>query len=248
MVARIVSRGIMAGVALVVLEAAYAVLKPSPHLPEFDPSSEFGDPDDPPIRVAVLGDSSVTAPGVAGPGEIWVSRVCDRLARTRRVQLRSFAAGGALVRDLIESQAADAIAFQPDLIFVSVGANDTIKGILLRRFERDLDRLVESLAATGAVVVQSGVGDLGTIPRLYPPLRNMMSRRSRIFDRAHWEVARRHGSTVVDQRSDDLDIWYRDRSLWAADHFHVSARGHERWAELVWDTIDPLVNGAHGPG
>lgn len=237
----------MAGAALIALEAAYAILKPSPHLPDFDASSEFGDPRDPLIRVAVLGDSSVTAPGVDGPGDIWISRVCDRLANDRRVEMRSFAVGGALVRDLVDSQALHAVDFEPDLVFVSVGANDAIKGVPLRRFERDLDHLIGTLAETGAAVVQSGVGDLGTIPRLYPPLRNMISLRASMFDQIHWEVAERHGSTVVDQRSDDLDIWYKDRSLWAADLFHVSAKGHERWANLVWKTIDPLLNGAHGP-
>lgn len=246
MISRLVSRGLFAGAVLLGVEAAYAVLRPSPDLPEFDPSSEFGDPDDPTLRVAVLGDSSVTAPGVNGPEEIWVSHVCRRLADDRRVLLRSFAVGGAMARDLIETQVDRALRFHPDVVFVSVGANDTIKGTPLRRFRSDLGQLIGKLAATGALVIQSGVGDLGTIPRLYPPLRNLMSRRAERFDRAHWEVAEHHGTIVVNQRSDDLSLWYRDRSLWAADLFHVSARGHERWAELAWKALDPALNGSHG--
>ena len=79
MVSRILRRGAIAGVTVLGLEAAYAVLRPAPELEEFDPSGEFGDPTSPTLRVAVLGDSSVTAPGVAGPHEIWVSLVCERL-------------------------------------------------------------------------------------------------------------------------------------------------------------------------
>lgn len=247
MIRRLVRRAFIAGALVVGLEAAYAILRPSPLLRDFDPTNEFGDPDDPPIRIAVLGDSSVTAPGVNGPEEIWISHVCSRLGETRRVEMASFAVGGATARDLLATQMGAAMRYQPDLVFISVGANDAIKGVPLRVFERDLDLLVGEIAETGAVVVQSGVGELGTIPRLYPPLRNMVSRRARVFDQAHWRIADRHGTAVVDQRSDDLEIWYNDRSLWADDLFHVSAKGHERWARLVWNTLDPLVNGGHGP-
>ena len=247
MIRRLVSRGLAAGALILILETAYAVLRPSPHLPEFDPSRDFGDPEDPPIRVAVLGDSSVTAPGVEGPEEIWITHVCKKLADRRAVEMRSFAVGGATTRDLLEDQVDRAIEYEPDLVFVSVGANDAIKGVPLKLFERDLDLLIARLADIGAVVVQSGVGDLGTIPRLYPPLRNMVSRRSRMFDQVHWRVAKRYGAIVVDQRSDDLQVWYTDKSLWADDLFHVSARGHERWAKTVWKALDPVYNGSHGP-
>ena len=74
-------------------EALYALLRPVPDLEEFDPSIELGDPEHPKLRVAVLGDSSVTAPGVATAEEIWVRQVAARLAENRHVTLRSFAAG-----------------------------------------------------------------------------------------------------------------------------------------------------------
>ena len=73
-----------------------------------------------------------------------------------------------------------------------------------------------------------------------------MSRRARRFDDVHWSVADEHGANVVPQRSDDLTVWYSDRDLWAADLFHVSAAGHERWANTVWETVEPLVYGSNG--
>lgn len=244
MFGQVVRRGAIAGITLLGLEAAYAVLRPAPELEHFDPSGEFGDPANPTLRIAVLGDSSVTAPGVAGPEEIWVSLVCSRLAGTRHVILRSFAVGGSMAHDVIANQLDEAIASRPDLFFVSVGANDVIKGVPIRRFEANLDSLIGSLAATGAGVVQSGVGIMGTIPRLYPPLSHLMSRRARRFDRVHWRVAETHGTAVVDQWSDDARLWNSDRSLWAADHFHVSAAGHARWADTAWRTVEPLLNGS----
>jgi lysophospholipase L1-like esterase len=206
----------------------------------------FGDPNDPDLRVAVLGDSSVTGPGVTGPDEIWIRIVCDRLADDRYVILQSFAVGGSRAGDLIAGQMEGAIAFRPDLIFVSVGANDAIKGVSRCRFEENLDHLIGRLAETGAVVIQSGVGDLGSIPRLYPPLSRMVSKRALGFDRAHWRIADQHGTAVVHQRSDDSEPWYTDRGLWSLDLFHVSAAGHARWAETIWKTVEPLVPGPNG--
>ena len=241
MVVRLIRNGVIAGATVLGLEAAYAVLRPGPEMPDFDPSAEFGDPSNPMLRVVVLGDSSVTAPGVDGPEEIWVSIVCDRLARDHHVILRSFAVGGSTAHDVIEGQMENAILFGPDLVFVSVGANDALKGVPRRRFADNLDYLVGELADTGAHVVQSGVGELGSIPRLYPPLSNLMSRRARRFDDVHWKVAKAHSTNVAHQRSGDIKIWYTDRDLWAPDLFHVSAAGHARWADTVWATVEPLV-------
>ena len=241
MVRRLVKNGVIAGATVLGLEAAYAVLRPTPELPDFDPSAEFGSPGNPMLRVAVLGDSSVTAPGVAGPEEIWITLICERLAATHHVILQSFAVGGSMAHNVMEDQMEDAILFGPDLVFISVGANDVIKGVPRRKFEEHLDRLIGEISETGAKVIQSGVGELGSIPRLYPPLSNLMSRRARRFDDVHWKVAKEHQTNVVHQRSDDIKIWYDDRDLWAADLFHVSAAGHARWAETVWGTVEPLV-------
>ncbi len=248
MLIRILKKGALAVFAVLGLEAAYAVLRPAPDLPEFDPSDTFGNPDNPPLRVAVLGDSSVTAPGVSGPEEIWVTLVCRRLAETHHVILKSFAVGGSKASDLIENQLDDAIAFKPDLVFVSVGANDALRFIPKKKFRANLDHLIGKLAETGALVVQSGVGDLGTIPRFHPPLQNLMTRRGAAFDAIHREVAAKHGTVVIDRRDEDAEPWYRERELWAEDLFHVSAAGHALWAEMVWRTVAPLFAKADAEG
>lgn len=244
MVRKLIQRGLIAGVALVTLEAVYALLRPAPRLPEFDPSGEFGDRSLPTLIIAVLGDSSVTAPGVSHPDETWVRIVCRRLADRRHVELRSFAVGGSKTSDLVIGQLDAAIAVKPDISIISIGGNDAIHFVPIRRFERELDHVVGSLGDTGSTVILSGVGDLGTIPRLHEPLRSLMTARSAAYHRVHHKVAARHGALVADQRDDDRKLWLRDRSLWSEDLFHVSPLGHARWAETAWRTLEPaLVDG-----
>ena len=237
MIRRVLFRGAMSAVAVVSAELLYAIFRPAPKQEEFDPSATFGDAGNPPIRVAVLGDSTVTAPGVGGPDEIWISRICRRLADTFRVELKSFAVGGSMAHDLVSEQLEPALTFEPDLVILSVGANDALKGVAARVFEENLDRLVSEFSSAGATVIQSGVGDLGTIPRLLPPLRHLLSRRALQFNAVHERVAERHGSWVVPQRESPMELWRDDREMWSADLFHVSARGHEVWGDLGWKTV-----------
>ncbi len=237
MIRRALFRGFTVLALIVGLEALYALLRPVPKQEEFDPSATFGESSLPPLRVAVLGDSTVTAPGVADVAEIWVSLISKRLAATRYVTVKSFAIGGSMAHDLVTEQLTPALEFDPDLVIISVGANDVLKGVNPKKFEENLEILVSAFRDSGSVVVQSGVGDLGTIPRFLPPLRQLFSRRALRFNEIHVAVADRNQAWVVPQRDSPAELWYNDRGMWSADLFHVSSRGHEVWADLGWKTV-----------
>lgn len=242
MVSRLITRGAFVGAALLALEAAYAVLRRSPRLEDFDPSGRFGEESHRPFRLAVLGDSTVTGPGVLSADNTWARIVARRVADLgHRVELMSFAKSGSRTRDVIADQMSPALEWDPDLILVSIGANDLIKGGSASRFGLELDHLIGALVKGGAPVVQKGLGDLGTIPRLVPPLRGLITRRSLMFDEIQRRVAAGHGSTVVEHRTDSRRIWLDDRDLWAEDLFHISAKGHERTAHFIWMTMEPLL-------
>jgi len=157
----LLGRVMAAALAAVGMELAFAYLWPAPRQPEFDPSGTFGEEyPGPPIRLVALGDSTLTAPGVAAADEIWIRQVARRLAdATRRpIELRSFGVSGSTSLDVLVEQLPEAIEFGPHLAIVSVGANDVIKGVSLRKLHDNLDRIVAALKGTGALVILSGVG------------------------------------------------------------------------------------------
>ena len=121
---RLLRRALLWGAAAFTAEVAYAYLWPAPAQPEFDPSVVLGPPDGVPLRVAALGDSTLTGPGVRSPDEIWARLALARLAEVtgRRVELRSVGVGGATSADVVHSQLEDAVRFSPRLALVSVGA------------------------------------------------------------------------------------------------------------------------------
>lgn len=247
--ARLLKRTAQLGAATLGLELAIAVLWPAPPQDQFDPSGTYGTAPGAPLRVAAVGDSTLTAPGVGDGSEIWVAEVCRRLAESTRraVELGSFGVGGATAAQVAKTQLASALAFEPDLALVSVGANDVIRGVRWSRLVSDLDRIVSAFVESGAVVVTSGVGDLGSIPRLVPPLRQMATALGRRADRAHDVVADRH-KAVKALQWDWAAREFRTRSdIWSLDRFHPNREGHLIWADVCWEALQPLIPGLEEP-
>jgi lysophospholipase L1-like esterase len=233
-------RGIAIGVPGVALATAgglwaqvrHTANAPLPHFGDLDPSGRYGGDDGRrPLRVTVLGDSSMTGPGLSSPADIWIARAAGALGRP--VELRSHARGGSRARDVLEHQLSAVLDDPTDLVVVSVGANDAIHATPLRSYARALDRLLDRLAEV-APVVSLGIGDLSVIPRLPRTFRPVVSRRSVAIDRTHTLVTADRERVVrvpVSKLSDHV-FRARGRELFAADLFHPNGHGHSLWAEL----------------
>jgi len=209
-------------------QAAVAVLRPVPDQREFDASGIVGSGD--PMRTwTVLGDSTTTGTGLVGVDDIWVRQLARRVGGT--VQIRSVGQGGARARDVVAHQLVAACTEPSDVAFLSIGANDVLKGESIARFRSALDTAVYRLCEVHRVVVVSGVGDLGTIPRLHHPLRAAVAHRGRRFDRVSAEVADRHGAAKLVRPSP------LTRSMYGLDLFHPNVRGHTIWADAAQATL-----------
>jgi lysophospholipase L1-like esterase len=223
-----------------------------PYLPDQDPSGVFGHRDAPPLRIVVMGDSSVTAPGVVPLDDCWARRVAIHLGPDHRVELISVARGGSRVEDVLDGQLEQAVAAEPDLAWVAVGSNDALRGTSVARFEEEYTEIVSRLVSVVPVVGCSGIGDLGTIPRL-PALAQGVARvRGRSFDNAVARVAAGHDrvrkSVAWGPQWAEFET---DITTFADDLFHASAKGHGMFAERgVIPVIDELMairSGTHVP-
>lgn len=233
-------RGIAIGVPGVALATAgglwaqvrHTANAPLPHFGDLDPSGRYGSDDGRrPLRVAVLGDSSMTGPGLSSSADIWIARAAAALGRP--VELRSLARGGSRARDVLEHQVPRVFDEPCDLVVVSVGANDAIHATPLRSYARALERLLDHVA-DAAPVVSLGIGDLSVIPRLPRTFRPVVARRSVAVDRTHTLVTADRDRVLrvpVSKLSDHLFRGQQD-VLFADDLFHPNRRGHALWAEL----------------
>jgi lysophospholipase L1-like esterase len=224
-------------------QMARAILRDDlPTLENQDPSGVFGDPDAPRLRLVFLGDSSVTAPGVEPLDHSWPRQMAFRLASQYRVEAISFAVGGSKARDVLDEQVNAALAVEPDIAYLAVGSNDALRGTPVARFESDLDEVVNRLYKVVPAIGLSGIGDLGTIPRIPELARGVARVRARAMDRAIGRVAARYPRTVKSRVWDIMAIDFVQRpELFADDLFHASAEGHLAFATVGAPMVDRLV-------
>lgn len=216
-----------------------------PSLDNQDPSGTWGADHLPSLRVVFLGDSSVTAPGVHPLDAAWPRVAVRDLSDRYRVEVVSVAVGGSKARDVLEGQVDAAIATEPDVAVVSVGANDALRGVTVARFESAMDEILDRLTAAVPAVGVTGVGDLGPLPRLPALGRGVATVRSRAMDRATARSVSRHPGVLKAMTwgpqwsifADDPD------TAFAADRFHASAMGHAVFGEAFGVVIGHLVEG-----
>ncbi len=212
-----------------------------PSLENQDPSGSFGDPDAPLLRLVLLGDSSVTAPGVDPLDHSWPRQMAMYLARNYHVEAVSVAEGGSKARDVLEVQVDAALGADPDIVYVAVGSNDALRGTPVARFEREFGEAVDRLCEAAPVVGLSGIGDLGTIPRL-PILAQGVARvRARAIDSAIARVADRHDNAVKSNAWDVMSTFAADPEMYGDDLFHASAKGHLAFARVGTPMADRLL-------
>lgn len=229
------------GAAMLAGQVAYARFRGVPSFEGLDPSCVVGDGDRPRLRIVLLGDSTVTAPGLDDPDATWARILARHFAARYRVELSCLAEGGAKSRDVVEDQLPRALAEHWDVAVVSVGSNDIMRFVPVWRFEQRLDHIVASLREVCDAVVLFGVGDLGSIPRLAFPLDRIASGAGHVADWVHRRVAARHGVAKIDQWRLTTAAFNSGIHMFAPDLFHPSPIGHQAWADALIPTLDEVV-------
>ena len=212
-------------------EVRRAANAPLPRFVDHDASGRYGREGSTPVRVAALGDSSLTGPGLGHGSHVWLARLVDGLPYD--VELSSHARGGSRVADVLRRQAPTAMLERPDLFVVAVGANDAIHMTPSRQFSWQLGFLLDQLRAV-APVVTLGIGDLSVIPRVPRSLKPALSRRSAAIDRVHRRVAERREGVVRVPVSELSDPHFRRMGpdMFVEDLFHPGREGHQLWGDL----------------
>lgn len=228
--------GLAAGAAFaggLVAQAMWTAHRPLPSLTGWDASAAIPGAASigPPVLVVALGDSTLTGPGLADPGQVWLRLALRRLAHERPIVLSSLAVGGSRIADVARRVDA-AVARRPDVVVVAVGSNDALHGTTAGAVRRHLDDVLRRLLGDVAVVAVANVGDLGNIPRVPAPLRSILHVRSRSVRGVIDDVVAAHDRAVLlDVTASDDAL--SDRDVFAPDLFHPGPRGHEAWADAA---------------
>ena len=114
----------------------------------------------------------------------------------------------------------------------------------VREYERNVETILGRLTReTSAVVVVNLLPDLAVTPRFHgPATRGTVAGLTVRFNDALARLARQYGVEVVDLYQPSRMEIPRHPELVAADGYHPSDRGYERWAELVWAGVERRIS------
>ncbi|MFC6286306.1 SGNH/GDSL hydrolase family protein [Nocardioides sp. GCM10027113] len=193
----------------------------------------------PAIKLALLGDSSAAGYGVDRvedtPGAMLASSLAERA--DRRVHLREFAVVGARSSDLAD-QVERAIATEPDVAVVLIGANDVTHQVMPAQSVAHLSEGVRRLRAAGAQVVVGTCPDLGTLQPVAPPLRQVARAWSRRLATAQTiAVVEAGGRTVSLATILGPEFAAAPALLFGPDRFHPSADGYRSLAAVLLPSV-----------
>ncbi len=233
----------LATVVGLVAQGYYAGHRTLPSFTNLDASGAVGPEDGTPITIVALGDSTLTGPGLLDPADIWIRQSLVRIRPDVRVTLVSVAVGGSKAADVRRTQLTAALDTEPDIALVSVGSNDAIRGVPLKRFRADFRFIVQSLVDAGAIVALLGIGNVGAIPRLPGPLAHLLNVRSALFERVHRQTAAGQPHVVKVPIRELASEPFRTRpGMFSPDLFHPSEQGHTVWSDSAQPTLVRLIN------
>lgn len=219
---------------MVILAQALYVKRTTPRLPGAAGPTEGQVPGDgTPLRLAVLGESTVDGVGAADHEEALTGCLARELARDgRAVRWQAVGRTGANART-VRAELVPLVR-PADVVVVALGVNDTLELRTAPAYRRDLLALVVELRRRlGQVgVVLAGVPPMSRFPALPRPLRDVLAARSSALDAATAAIARVPGVRHV-----PTDPALLDPAAFARDRFHPGPAGYARWARALAPSV-----------
>jgi lysophospholipase L1-like esterase len=160
----------------------------------------------------------------------WADLLAGRMAATAPgFRYANLAVRGKLIQQIVDEQVEVAAAMRADVVTLVGGLNDTLRPKCDMGQVRDLlTEAVERLTPhCKQLVLMRSPGRQG------PVLERFRPRMEALFACVD-ELAERHGALVVDLYGAPA---LGDPRLWDVDRLHLTADGHRRVAEAVWQTL-----------
>ena len=194
------------------------------------------------VIYAALGDS--TGVGVGAKNGGYVARLFTRIKSLRPdSRLTNVCVSGAETEDVLRSQLKTALASRPTLVTLGIGINDVGHGVAAETFAQNYEEIIKRLKAeTSAPIIITNIPDISLAPIVPASLRDQIYRRVNLFNEHIKEIASRHNLIVVDAYTATRDVIKSSPGFFSDDGFHPSDEGYERWAEMMWPTVESAIN------
>ena len=187
----------------------------------------------PPLRLAVLGDSTAAGCGVHTHEEGFPGSLAREIAaRTLRpVEWQVAGQFGATARR-IRYRLLPQISEDLDAAVLLAGGNDVMTGRSPDEWRADLGAIADDLMERARHVVIAGVPPFALFPAIPPTLGRYLSERAAALDEVSRQVCAGRPCTKWVTMTEIPPPEY-----FAVDRFHLSAAGYRRWAQVIADHL-----------
>lgn len=173
-----------------------------------------------------LGDSTMQALGATKPldGVAGKTMALTEKQLGKKVQMINVSVSGAKVKDLIEHQLPKIEGIEPDLVIVSIGANDAIRQSDIKDFESNYETLIKTLPLEKTVFANT------------PDVVNRTQ-----YQRVFQKLADENNLNVAEVY-ENVYLHRNDPFVYGGDFFHPSSKGYSYWFNAFKPEVLKIIN------
>lgn len=182
-----------------------------------------------------IGDSTVQGLGATTPQRSYAGIIFEVIKSTyKNAQFHNLGVMDSRVKDVLQYQLKKAISLSPDLITISIGANDIRRRTSSIEFERDLHTLLLTLKKeTLAEIVINNIPDMSLTPAVPKKLKTLSRIQVNRFNQRITRQAKKVGVILVDLYALSQIYGKNYPEMISQDGFHPSDFGYAIWANTV---------------
>lgn len=186
-----------------------------------------------------IGDSTVEGIGASDPSRSCPALVFEKIKHEKkRAYFYNLGKSGARIKDVVELQLAKAVELKPDLITISVGANDLRHRTKLRHFEKDFFELIKTLKEkTKAEIIISNIPDVSVAPSISMLVKLLSRFVTGRLNRVINKHTKQFKCILIDLYTGSKIYGRKSTGLISADGLHPSDEGYALWANAIIDYL-----------
>ncbi len=191
-----------------------------------------------------IGDSTVEGTGASHPHRTYTHLIYASILQTHKnATYHNFGKKGAPIQQVIDEQLEQAISLKPDLITISVGANDIRLHTKISSFEKQLNYLIDRLQSeTEAQIVINNIPDFSltkAVPSRLKPIAKVLINK---FNRIILETTQKTGIIYIDLHTQSrMYAKFYPETISKEDDFHPSDFGYALWANTIITSIQHVL-------
>jgi lysophospholipase L1-like esterase len=190
----------------------------------------------PKLIYVALGDSLVEGVGASHPNNNFVSKLSQLLSKDYQVKTINLGKNGSTSSDLLEKQIPEVLKIKPNLVTLTIGANDIRRNHSIKTFSHNLNIILNLLKSTDSQIAITTLPDIAKVPAIPKILKWYVRYRTLQFNKIIESVAQDNQLIVCDLYHPSRLLANFDRYI-AEDNLHLSDEGYNLWANYLFGIL-----------